>query len=417
MFLTDEEERMLAGEQGLGVRKAMQTLVKLGNAFDAEKMVKLSSAHILPMQPLDWLMEMKEGDTKVRTLTTLHAYFLDPQRWNEMGIAEKYGERQIPDYYNRLDIYTKMGVIPIMTCVPYLTGIVPRMGSFFEWSGSSGQCLANSALGARGARVGDNIVMAGAITGRVPYIGLLKPENRYGRLLVEVSNDLDLENFTYADYGAIAYHVGAIAEERNVVFSGLPNSMSFEDCKYLYSPLPVSGAVTLCHIVGVTPEAPTLEAAFGNKKPEERIVVGESEMKEAYDKLNTATTDDVDFVTFGCPHCTINEIREIASLLNGKRKSENVELWVATAAPIRLAAERAGYVDIIEKAGGLVIQDCCVGAGAPFIFCGIHPKTMATNSARAAHYLPRTSAGRSNIVYGSTEDCIDDAITGKWRAR
>ena len=42
MLLTDEEKRMIAGDYGPGIQRAMDLLIKLGDSFDAEKLVPIS---------------------------------------------------------------------------------------------------------------------------------------------------------------------------------------------------------------------------------------------------------------------------------------------------------------------------------------------------------------------------------------
>jgi len=181
--------------------------------------------------------------------------------------------------------------------------------------------------------------------------------------------------------------------------------------------MPVSGATNICHVVGVTPEALTLDEALGGGKPEEVITVGRGQIKEAVDKLTTADSDRVDLVKFGCPHCSISELRNIASLLDGKKVHSDVRLFVATAKQIYVLAEDMGYVDTIKKAGG-VFTNTCVGSQDPFNLLGpgLGVKTVATNSARSAHYSARTSGGKVKLLYGSMKQCLDSAISGKWRA-
>lgn len=45
MHLTDEEKRMLAGDEGEAVQMAMQILTRLGDVYGAERMVDIRSAH------------------------------------------------------------------------------------------------------------------------------------------------------------------------------------------------------------------------------------------------------------------------------------------------------------------------------------------------------------------------------------
>jgi predicted aconitase len=177
--------------------------------------------------------------------------------------------------------------------------------------------------------------------------------------------------------------------------------------------MPTAGAISLCHLAGITPEAPTVEAAFGGKKPHDTLSVGPEEMRSSYQKLTTTQADDVDLVCFGCPHCSIPQMKELAALLEGKRVHENVRLWVATSSHLKAVAHGMGYVDIIERAGGLVTSELCVAPGAPFhLVEGV--RTVAINSARGAYFIP--GACHLDVLFGDTRDCIESAITGKWRS-
>ena len=168
----------------------------------------------------------------------------------------------------------------------------------------------------------------------------------------------------------------------------------------------------MCHIVGVTPEAPTLEAALGANEPKEIVNVGKREIKETYQKLSNASDNQVDLVVIGCPHCTIRELKEVASLLEGKKVKEAVRLLVATSNPIYTLAKEAGYADIIEKAGS-IISNCCATALNPLVYLD-GARVVATNSSRGAHYIQRLSGGKTETYYGDVKECINSAITGKW---
>jgi predicted aconitase len=254
-------------------------------------------------------------------------------------------------------------------------------------------------------------VIAAAIAGVTPEYGLHLKENRYGQVLVDLSG-LDHSSLRLSDYSAIGSYVGRTLVSKNPVIVGLPRAFSQDQIRFLISAMPTAGAISLCHLVGITPEAPTVEAALGGKPPEARISVGIEEMKSSYRKLTTTPKEDVDLVTFGCPHCSIPQIREIASLLEGKRVSPNTRLWVATSGHLRNLAQRMGYVETIERAGGLVLADLCVAPGAPFhLVQGV--KTVAINSARGAYFIP--GACNVDVIFGDTKDCIQAAIDGKWR--
>lgn len=419
MLLTDEEKRMLDGEYGSGTQMAMSLLKKFGDAFDADRMVMANIVHTSSNIPTDMLEQMAEGVDHVRTTCSLHAVF-DPTFWREQhGLVGEKGQlvggiatTSEGEFNKRLGILRRLGFLPAFTCVPYSVGLVPRQGDVFIASGSSGQVAANSIFAGRAGRESASTVLAAAITGVTPHIGLLKKENRYAEVLIKVEG-IDFNKFTNADYGALGYYIGGVAGTRNVVVDGLPTTTSsLEQCKFLTSPLPVSGAVTMCHVVGITPEAPTLETALGGKKAEEEVKVGEKELKEAYGKLTDASDRSVDIVVIGCPHCLISELREIASLLEGKRVKDGVRLLVATSNATYAFAKDAGYADVIEKAGSIV-SNCCASAVNPMLFLE-SPSVAATNSARGAHYMQRLTGGRTKTWYGNIKECINSAITGKW---
>ena len=239
---------------------------------------------------------------------------------------------------------------------------------------------------------------------------LMQKENRYAQIHFKIE-DLDIANFSEADYGAIGYYIGSAAGTRNVVVEGVPENVTFDMMKFFMSPQPVSGAVPICHIVGVTPEAPTLEEALGNKKPEESIKISQKEYREGWESLHSAKNDNVEIVFFGCPHLNISEIGKIARLLEGKKIAGKVRLFIATSEQVYGLAYNMGYIDTIQNAGGVVVSGICI-QGFPYPQLKDPAHTAATNSARAASYQIRRGI---NIQYGSTEDCINAAISGKWR--
>jgi len=415
MKLTDQQKKMYDGGYGPGVQKAMTMLVKYGNAFDAERMIKVDSAHIDVWGPVEFLSQMLEGVDQARAFTSLHSLLPSATRWaRAMGIRPEVAEQDMKLREERVKLYQKAGFLQTFTCVPYLVGNILRKGTIFSHAGSSGIVIGNSLFGARGNRDAANAVLSSATTGLTPEMLLNRPENRYAELVVHLEG-LDLENFSGADFGALGYYIGAVAGPRNVAVVGIPPTIPFHKLKYFLAIMAVSGAVSLCHIVGVTPEAPTLEAALGDGKPEETVSVGKKELQETYLRLNTAKTDQVDLVCLGCPHYTISEIKKVAQLLDGKKVKEGVRLWVSTADGIYTLAKRMGYVDTIKKAGGLVLTDTCITQMSAL---EVNVKTSATDSAKAAYYQPRALARAGGVgmemLYGSTEQCIAAAIKGKW---
>jgi predicted aconitase len=410
MKLTDEQKRMYNGDLGPGVQKAMTILVKYGDAFGAERMIPVATCHAGYPVPIRFTIELLAGVKHINAPCTLHAVNAGACPMSEaLGLKEQFRRAQQESLHAEIQICVSKGIIPVMTCAPYLVGNVVKPGEIFSWPGSSGIVISNSLFGGRGNRDAFGLTLCSAVTGLTPYMMLHEKENRYARVLAQVEG-FDSENLNEAEIGAIGYYIGAIAEDRNVAVNGLSAPMSFVNAKHLLSPMPVSGAVSLCHIVGVTQEAPTLEAAFGPKKPEIVVKVGKKEMEKTWESLHTAKTDEVQLVFFGCPHLSLLELEKVARLLDGKKVADGVKLWVATAEAIAGIAKQMGLVDKIEKAGGILTTSACLMT-FPFDMLVVPITTAATNSARAASYIARRGVG---MQYGTFEQCINAAIAGKW---
>jgi predicted aconitase len=418
MRLTDDEKRMLNGEFGIGVQKCMKLLVQWGELFGAQGMAHVSNAHLSTNFAAEAVIEMSEGTHRVRTLSTTHTVF-DPKSWrNNYGVVVKsisggYVNTDEEKFVAHMDVLSKLGILPTFTCSPYLIGILPRPGDVLCMTGSSGQIISNSFFSARAGRESVSTCFAAAITGKTPLMGPLVKENRYAKVLIQVGKDLDLSNFSEADYGALGYYIGEIAGTRNAAIEGIPLDITFEHGRMLVSPMPVSGACVMCHIIGLTPEAHTIEEALGGRKPEQKGTVGKREMRQIYERLNNAENDKVDMVVIGCPHLTIVEIGQLAFLVEGKKLNQNVRLVVGIARTVYALAKECGYMDPIERVGAM-ISNTCVSGTNPFIFLEDPPRVAATNSARGAHYMQRTSGGRTKTYYGDIKKCIQAAISGRW---
>jgi predicted aconitase len=413
MLLTDEETGMLNGEKGPAVRTAMEILVALGESFGAERLVKINNVHMAGSSVLvaeeagtRFVEDMREQGGDFVTRVTTNPTAVDPTQWRDIGIPESDSVLQ-----TRLtDAYAGMGANTCNTCIPYLVGNAPRFGEHMAWGESSAVVYANSVCGARTNREGGPSGLASALTGRTPEYGFHLKENRYGKFLIQVKTSLS--NMT--DYGTLGYFAGRIAGQDTPVFTGIPDSPTLEQLKALSAALAASGAVSMFHAVGVTPEAPTIEAAFGGRDPEKVVIFDDFEKMSAEAALNKEPSDHVDWILVGCPNATVQEIREVAEALDGKKVHAGVSLWVTTAGAMYAMAERTGYIRTIEEAGGIVVRETC-----PFLARSrvIAPnkgyKTLTTNSAKMAFYAP----GQFGLPthYGSLERVMQAAISGVWR--
>ena len=390
---------MLDGKEGEGVKKAMEILVALGEIYGARDMVPITSSQVsgvsyknLGDAGLEFLKDWAASGAKVRVPTTLNPAGVDIEKWKELGISKGFAEKQI----ELIDAYKEMGVTASCTCTPYMVGNAPKYGEHIAWSESSAVCHANSILGARTNREGGPSALAAAIAGRTPNYGLHLSENRKATLVVTV----EVVMTDYADYGALGFIVGKKAGNRIPYFIFKKNEKIKTDCfKTLGATMAAAGSVALYHVHRVTPETKKQNMIFSYA---EKMLV--KDLKEGYASLDSGAKE-IDFVAIGCPHASLEELKEIAGLLKGKKVSST--LWVTTARKIKEAA--GPLIQEIEKSGARVVSDTCMIV-APIEELGF--KSMATNAGKAACYAP-SHCGLS-VRYGSLEKCIQAAVTGRW---
>lgn len=410
---------MLSGEYGGLVQESMRQLVKLGEAYNAERMINIKYANIVigvavMMMPngRGLVEEAVKKGFRVKVPATLAQDLVDYDNWELMKVPRDFVE----DCRWGMEMGKRMGIIPALACAPYEVAGMDwhPLGSSISSVESSVIAYFNSVMGARTNRDFTASFFV-AVTGKYPEFGYHLDENRRGTHLFEVK--AELKNKT--DYSALGYYAGGIVGLDVPVFEGI-KAPKMDDLKLLTAATAVGGAVTLCHVVGVTPEACTTNMAFGNDKPEEKITVTPTEIKAAYEELSTDTEGSVDFVWLGCPHASIYEIRKIAWLLEGKKIHKDVTLWITTSPLTKSLAESMGYVDTIRHAGGVFICGSCpiLSGGCPGpTYAYTHPEysigNCAVDSAKAAYYIkPMLNASR--VFFGNREKCIEAAITGRW---
>ncbi|MCL6446738.1 MAG: aconitase X catalytic domain-containing protein [Armatimonadetes bacterium] len=398
-------------------KKCMELLVAIGECYGAKRMVPITSAHIagnysvMRDEGIEWLenfaSELTAEGLKVAVFTTKNPEMFDFEEADELRVPEVYREKQM-----RIDTALRsIGVVLAYTCHHYLAGNLPRYGDHIAWASSGSQTYANSVIGARSNREADHVVLAAAVAGVIPEYGLHLTENRKAEVLVDVSN-IDLSKLNDADVKAMGWVIGKKIGTRIPAIVGLPPDLDIERIKGLLYSITVSGAVGLIHMVGITPEAPTVEAVFQGHPPLESVEITEQEVIGAYGEISSASDEKVDLVIFGCPHCTIQEIEKIATLLEGKKVHPETQLWICTSQWCKTLAKRMRLDEKIKAAGGRIVADVGAASG-PYAFLkeqGI--RTLALNSVRACYYSSGLFGMKTWL--GSTEQCIEAAIKGKW---
>ena len=167
-----------------------------------------------------------------------------------------------------------------------------------------------------------------------------------------------------------------------------------------------SGAVALYHVKEITPEATRINKLFKSGKPSETLIFDEQSKLRVYDELSIG--DKCNLVALGCPHCSINEIKEVSESLVGKRVNNKTRLWVFTSPTVYDEADRVGHVKTIRASGGDVFRHTCMVV-APLEEMGI--TCVATNSAKAAFYIPRMTKNSCSTILCNMHDCISLATS------
>jgi predicted aconitase len=206
----------------------------------------------------------------------------------------------------------------------------------------------------------------------------------------------------------LGYFIGDVVEQAIPVLTGAIRQADPLRHKHFGAAAASSGGVEMYHIVGVTPEAPNLDATLAGRKPVVTIRYGADERRRVYETLNgNGRNANVDYVMLGCPHASIEQFRDVARLLDGQRIKTH--LWMFTSRAVKTVADMSGFTRQIEAAGGLVMTDTC-SAIARAVPKGT--KVVALDSAKQTHYLPAMVGVEA--WFGTTEDCINASLTGRW---
>ena len=426
MKLTDDERAMLDGRGGPARRKAMELLVRYGEALNAERFIETTNVAGVPGTSNPFLenyyrdagdrydviysrFDLDSDEVVEVPRITVHACHLqggiDPENWQTLGAKPEHlkisqaGEASAAGH----------GIKILKTCTPYLAGNVPSQGEHCAWMESSAVVYCNSVLAARTNTEGRESTSAAMLTGRIPDWGFHRDDFRVATHHIEVDVPVD----DILNWGMLGYFVGDTVGERIPVLTGKHGTPGLIDHKHFGAAAASSGGVEMYHIVGVTPESPALEASLAGRRPVETIHYGKAEQRRTYETLNArGKSPDVDFVMLGCPHYSLDQVKEACRLLAGRRVSEKSKLWIFTSRAVRVVADREGYTKLIRDAGGVLLTDTCSAIGQ-----AVPPgtKVAALDSAKQTHYLPAIMG--IEAWFGTTADCIDAAMTGRWNGK
>ncbi len=401
MHLTREEERILNGEQGEGNQKALELLVAIGDAYDADRMISISRAHAASSGQegdLYFVELLAKGGARCKVPTSTNPVY-DLKFFDKLFDVPKF-EGDVARKV--MKAYERVGAVLSWSCVPYMSENIPLYGETVAFSESSATPYVNSVIGAKTNREAAQSALAAGIIGKTPNYGLHIKENRKGTHLFKVDAKLKDE----FDYTLLGYAVGKQVGYGIPVLTGMSRQPSTEELINFCAMSNVPGAISMFYMPGFTVEASTIKEAFQGDKPKEKFTVTDRDLRQVYEELQT-TSGKIDFVMLGCPHYTLRQVEEAARLLKGNKLHKDVSFWICTSATTKLLAERGGFVDTVEKAGGHVVVDTCIDEPCWIAYID---KVGMTDSPKCAYYRRFKEAMVSRL-----SDCVEAAVKGRWK--
>ena len=421
--LTPEEQSMIGGEAGPAVQLAARLVVRMAGIMGADRLVPIAAAHVdgcLYHGPVstDFARKLVDGGGKVRVPTTLNVGSVDllhPELYRGDAETAKAG-REL------MRLYAALGCRATWTCAPYQLQQRPSFGQHVAWAESNAIVFANSVLGARTERYGDFIDIAAALIGRAPYAGLHRDEGRFARVVFTLRGVTPALAESDVLFAALGHLIGRRAGGEVAAIDGLSHATE-DQLKALGAAAASSGACAMFHVVGVTPEAPTLEAACGATSTTGPRVVELSvdDLAAAARELSSAGGDDetLGAISVGTPHFSVSEFERLVTFLDGRRVSDRVEFFVSTGRDVLTQVTANGWLDDLTRAGVRIVTDTCTYITP--ILTG-RPGAVMTNSAKWAWYAPNNLGLR--VIFGSLRECVESAVRGEvwrdpslWRAR
>lgn len=412
MKLSEIEQEMLAGKMGEPRRLAVEHQLKVGNFFDAEDMVEIGHVHI--MADTEAL-----GEAGVRFLEDMAKYPRDDRRVRVPTVTDPRGadftayqrirhdERFIGLERRAVDAFRELDVMMTDTCINYQVFMPPVFGEHVAFGDTGSSIYTNSVLGARTNFEGGPSALAAALTGRTPRYGFHLPERRRGTTLFDVS----AQPQSYSDWGALGGLVGREMQSywEVPVIDGIQSIPTSDELKHFGAALASFGSTPLFHMVGVTPEARTLNDAFDGSLPTARVL--DADAVAGFYGAYMPPDDELHVVVFAAPQLSLDEMRRLGHLLEGRQVDKKVALIACTAPAVKESADRMGMTKQIEEAGGIVLEGVC--------FYNMHAREIG--EANGWRRLMSNSAKIVNILGGygyepvlaSMESCVDSACAGR----
>jgi hypothetical protein len=411
MKLNEEERAMLAGEAGEVARIAIEHQITVGDFFGAADFVPVAQAHIMAdteslgqagVQWLERLADVNDGRHRVRIPTITDPRGTDFVHAADLGQADWMLELE----RRAIDAFVRLGVSMTDTCINYQTVLAATRGEHVAFGDTGVVIYSNSVNGARSNFEGGPSALSAGLTGRTPRYGYHLDEHRRATLRLRV----DWTPKRLDEWGALGGVIGRLAGNywQVPVIEGIEGAPGSDELKHFGAAMASFGSTALYHMVGVTPEAYRLADVGGDRLPvahriAEHDVRG---LAESY-ALDTA----IDVVVFSAPQLSLFELRALADHCDGRRFKR--PLLAVTSPQVKPDADRFGYTERIEAAGGTVMSGMCFYQSYAREMAEAKGwKRLATNSAKLVNIL----GGYGYVpMLASMQACVQAAETGELR--
>lgn len=427
--LTEYEQRMYDGEMGEFKQKAIRKIVDYAHALGAEELVPVTKATVffgyhpyletvgttdydeifskmVLCEHSDRVYHLDQFSRECFTQTDVGA--CDLECYEDIGLSKEIYDTN----KSFLELTKEAGVSIACSCTPYLSGWLPIRGEHFVSTESSNILMCNSILGACANADGLEATAWSAICGRTPLWGNHVLDNRYATHTVE----LDCPSATMTDWDLIGLALGrklTAGNERPVICGGFQRP-DLNKLKKFFTSLATTSGCEICHIVGCTAEAPSLEAALQGHEPKGRIVITSQDIEDIRKEVCNPGSADLQMVILGCPHYSLDEIRDAAEMLKGHKVAPGVSLQIWTDLTMQKLAQVNGYEAIIKDAGALLLNSACPMVCGRTVYDRIKTGVL-TDSAKQAFYMQSELNQRGfKMFYASMAECIEAALRGRW---
>ena len=412
MQLSKEEQSMLAGECGEPRRWAIEHMLQVGRFFDAPDFVEVSQAHImadtesLGEAGVAFLEDMAAApliDRLVRIPMITDPRGIDFCHYRRLKQTDAMASLE----QRAIDAFEALGIVMTNTCINYQTIMPPVRGEHLAFGDTGVVIYCNSVLGAYSNFEGGPSALAAGLTGRTPRYGLHLDQNRWATKRFNV----EWQPQSLSDWGALGGIIGACTGSYwdVPVIDGIDSQPGSDELKHFGAAMASYGSVPLFHLVGITPEAPTLDSVCD---PTALVAEAVTEADaESFFARYGGKGEKVDVVVFSAPQLSLLELQSLANLLDDKKIHRDTSLLAVTSPAVAADARRAGFVERIESSGGLVLEGMC--------FYQSYAREIG--EANGWKRLMTNSAKLTNIIGGygyqptlsNMENCVASAIAGE----